>query len=121
MPRQQSEYNDHVAVCHYLRSRYPQVIFTSDLSGIWKPLGLARKVSPLKSTRGIPDILIFYPNATSHGLFIEMKHVGWKMKKDTHTKEQMAVLQELEARGYTARFCAGYEEAVTCIDTYMHT
>jgi hypothetical protein len=115
----------HRQVCNYLHSYYPDVIFTSDLSGVRLHRGTAQKVRDLKSCRGIPDLLILEPVGKYHGLMIELKKDKvkvWKKNGDfvnEHFKEQYEVLERLEKKGFFSAFCMGYENAVKIIDKYM--
>ena len=116
----------HALVCNYLRVNYPDVIFTSDLSGVRLPMSLAKKVKPLKSSRGIPDLIIFYPAGGYHGLLIELKTPDAKVLKrdgtilaNPHTKEQFDVIMKLRAQGYAAFFVRGFPAARKCIEYYM--
>ena len=120
-----TEYYEHSQVCQFLKLQYPDIIFTSDLSGVRLPVGLAVKVSRLKSDRGIPDLLIFEPRNGYHGLFIEMKRTGEKLlKKDgsfksDHLKEQCDLHIRLRSKGYYCEFAAGFDEAKKIIENYM--
>lgn len=115
----------HQAVCHYLRAQYPEAIFFSDLSGVKLPIGLAKKVSMLKSNRGIPDLFICEPRGEHHGLFIELKREGVKLwKKDgsftsQHISEQYHMMSDLNHKGYLACFCFGFDDAKETIDKYL--
>jgi hypothetical protein len=114
-------------LCNYLRNNYPNVIFTSDLSGVRLPMGLARKVKNLKSTRGIPDLIVFQPMNGFHGLLLEIKAPdvqlyrkdGTGMLRDPHREEQTAVILQLRALGYAAYFVRGFPAGRSCIENYM--
>ena len=122
-----SEYSEHKAVCDYIKLQYPKVIFTSDLSGVWLPKGLAKKCKPLKSSRGIPDIIIFEARGGYHGLLIEMKRTGQgiylkgtgKLKKNKHLQEQAILHWRLKKEGYYCDFAVGFDAAIEIIDWYM--
>lgn len=78
-----SEAQLHERICEYLKATYPDVIFTTDMSGVKLTPGLAMKMSKLRSSKGIPDILIFkttgrvkgenFDTFRYAGLFIEVK------------------------------------------------
>ena len=122
-----SEYSEHKAVCDYIKLQYPKVIFTSDLSGVRLTQGLAKKCKPLKSSRGIPDIIIFEARGGYHGLLIEMKRTGQTiylkgttiLKKDKHLAEQAALHRRLIKEGYYCDFAVGFDEGKSIIDFYM--
>jgi len=117
----------HALLCNYLRNNYPDVIFTSDLSGVRLPMGLAKKVKNLKSSRGIPDLIVFKPMNGYHGLLIEIKSAdvqlyrkdGKGMLADLHRKEQTAIILQLRALGYAAFFVCGFVAGRSCIENYM--
>ena len=116
------------AICNYIRANYPEVIFTSDLSGIRLPMHLAKMVKPLKSSRGMPDLLILQPSSKYNysALFIELKAPGAKitkkdgqLKSDPHLNEQRAIIDRLNQLGYSAHFAVGFEQARSIIDDYL--
>jgi len=120
------EFSEQKAICLYLGFQYPNVIFSSDLSGIKLPKGLAVKIKSLKSNRGIPDLSIYEPRKGYCGLFIEMKATGVSIYKQNgellsneHLKEQSDMLTNLQEKGYLAIFCVGYEETKMAIDEYL--
>lgn len=65
--------------------------------------------------KGIPDLLIFEPRGTFHGLMIEMK----KDEKSYATKEQKEWQEKLNARGYRSEICKSFEDAKRVIDEYL--
>ena len=115
----------HKLICQYLKARYPNVLFNTDLSGIKLTMGQAVKVKALRSCKGFPDIVIYEPRNGYHGLFIELKREGEKIyKKDgtpvsEHVKEQLEVIEKLLWLGYQACICVGFEEAKNVINKYL--
>ena len=120
----------HLAVCDYIKLQYPKVIFTSDLSGLKLTIGMAVQVKKMRSGNGIPDILIFKPkidryHQKMHGLFIELKRDGEKLRKrdgsfkSEHIKEQFEMIDALSNLGYYADFAIGFDKAKDIIDDYM--
>ena len=118
-----------IAVCNYLKSDYPDVIFTCDLSsGMKLTIGQAVKAQKMRSGRGLPDITILEPRGEGEfrycGLMIELKsekagNKNGTVKQTDHVREQAEVLKALEKRGYMARFAIGFSEAKTIIDFYL--
>lgn len=113
-------------LCNYLRTNYPDVVFTSDLSGVRLPVGLAKQVKPLKSSRGIPDLIVLYPAGKYHGLALELKaedakvfNKQGKLYADAHHAEQFEVIHKLRTVGYAAFFVLGYHAARSCVEDYM--
>lgn len=125
-----------VQVADYLRLRYPRALFHSDFgSGIKLTMGQAAKQKRQNGgRRAWPDMFVAYPtprcvdgswNYEYHGLFIELKKEGIRLRKrngdwaSDHIAEQAAVLERLEDAGYHAVFAVGFGEARRIIDDYM--
>ena len=125
-----------VQVADYLRLRYPKVIFHSDFgSGIKLTMGQAIKQKRLNGgRRAWPDMFIAEPSPRCidgawkyewHGLFIELKKDGTRLKKKSgewaseHIAEQAAMLCELQHRGYKADFAIGFDQSKKLIDDYL--
>jgi hypothetical protein len=124
--RMKEEAYTHASLCNYLRTNYPDVVFTSDLSGVRLPIGLARAVKPLKSSRGIPDLIIFRAAGAYHGLLIEIKALGVKLYTkngelyaDDHLAEQADTIRNLRAAGYAAFFVCGMAAGRKLIDEFV--
>ena len=116
-----------VQVAQYIRLHYPKVLFHSDYgSGIKLTKGQAIKQKRQNGgLRGWPDMFIAEPRNGMHGLFIELKKSGTRLKKkdgswaSSHLEEQNVMLNELGKRGYAAYFAVGYDEAKDIIDDYL--
>ena len=116
----------HIAICDYIKTKYPKVIFTSENSGLrvfWKQ---AKTLKRMRSCSGLPDIMIFEPRKQKAGMFLEVKKSGTKiyrqdgdLRKDKHLNEQENILHRLKQRGYFAEFVVGFDEAKTLIDWYF--
>jgi hypothetical protein len=126
-----SEKTLHRSVCDYIRLQYPDVLFNSDLAGATKlTIGQATAMKALRSNRGFPDIVIYEPRYASggaifHGLFIELKAEGTKLRKKDgqpatpHITEQYDCIIKLLEKGYAAVFAIGFDEAKRMIDNYL--
>ena len=75
----------------------------------------------------MPDLMIFQPNGTYNGLFLELKKQGTRVFKadenicaDPHIQEQAAVMAKLNLKGYLAQFAVGFEDATEKINKYLH-
>lgn len=116
-----------VQVADYLRLRYPDVLFHSDYgSGLKLTQGQAMKQKRQNGgRRGWPDMFLAEPENGLHGLFIELKKAGTRLKKkdgtwaSSHLEEQNEVLNQLQKKGYAAYFAIGFEEAKDIIDDYL--
>lgn len=114
------------AVAQYLRVCYPDAIFNSDLSGIRLTMNQAVKCKLLRSSKSFPDMIIYEPRRGYHGLFLELKKLGEKVRKkdgtlvaDIHIREQAEMIENLKKRGYYATFAVGFVEAKDIIDWYF--
>lgn len=123
----------HRAVCDYLRYQYPDVIFSTDLSGATKlTIGQAVALKNLRSGRAFPDLQIMEPRNGYHSLFLELKKEGTNLFKkrvmdaggyplwaSDHLREQYEMLEKLNAKGFRAEFAVGFTEAKKIIDNYL--
>ena len=112
-------------VCNYIRARYPDVIFFCDMSGVNLRPAQAGIQKMMRSSRGIPDLIIFEPRGEYHGLLLELKPAGFKLKKKDgnyateHIKEQAGVMLKLRNKHYLSGFGIGFENIAESIDYYM--
>lgn len=63
---------------------------------------------------GVPDLCIPVAKGSYHGLYIEMKSDSGKP-----TEKQLEWIELLNANGYRAVICFGFDEAKETIDRYM--
>ena len=63
---------------------------------------------------GVPDLFLPVPSGQYHGLFIEMK-----TDKGRATREQRWWIERLNAGGYFAEVCHGWESAVRVLEWYL--
>lgn len=122
----QSEKDLQKQVCEYLKIAYPKILFNSDMAGAMRlTIGQAVQISKLRSNKGYPDIAIYEPRNEFNGLFIELKKQGEKLFKkdgswiDEHVQEQYLCMSILRAKGYSAEFAIGWDEARLQIDNYL--
>lgn len=127
-----TEENIQIAICKYLDLQYPNLIYTSDLSGIKLTIGQAVKAKAQRCKKyKIPDLLIFKDFYDSHsnfysGLVIELKKsksevfgVKNQVLKNKHVEAQIQSLHKLKSDGYFATFAFGFAGAKKIIDDYM--
>lgn len=125
--RKNVEESVHVQVCRYLDIKYPDVVYTSDQSGLRLPVGLAVKISKTRSKRyKIPDLIILKPSNGFCGLIIEIKKnheeaytKKGELRENEHIQMQWSSLQRLAKDGYMAVFGCGYNECVKIIESYF--
>jgi len=120
-----SEKSLHSQVCEYLRLKYPNVIFNTDLSGIRLTMGQAVQAKKLRSSNGFPDLVIYQKSGHWSALLIELKKDGTRIMKKSgafvneHIKEQAVMHRKLNSKGYLAQFVIGFEQAKELIDWYL--
>lgn len=114
------------AVARYIKVQYPNVIFTSESSGIRVPMGLAVQMKKQRSRHKLPDMIILESNWKYKGLMIELKKdrsaiykKDGSYRKSEHIEEQRETLRLLKLQGYFACFACGFEDAKNVIDYYM--
>jgi len=121
----EAELQKQVAI--YIRMQYPDVIFHSDFGSGVKLTPWQAKMQKMQNggRRAWPDMLLAEPVGKYHGLFVELKKEGTRLKKKNgdwaseHIAEQDAVLSELNDKGYKAEFAIGFEQALNLIDDYL--
>src|SRR5215203_2049252 len=74
---------------------------------------VAAKLKAEGVKRGVPDLCLPVPRGEYHGLYVELKAAGGRP-----TVEQRAWITALEALGYRARVCVGWEAAREAIKKY---
>jgi transposase len=117
----------HTQVCQYLDLQYPDVIYTSDMSGMRVSIGLRVEMKRKRCKKYvIPDLLILHPKKGYHGLLIEIKadkedlyNKNGEMKKVDHLENQCKSLVQLNSLGYLATFSCGFKECKNIIDNYL--
>jgi hypothetical protein len=121
-----TETNLHIRIAYYIKHNYPDVIFTSESSGIKLSIGQAVVQKKMRSGRALPDLMLFEARRGYNGMFLEIKREGTiiyklngEIKRDKHLKEQEEVLSRLTDKGYFANFVVGYESAISLIDYYL--
>lgn len=113
-----------IAVSTYLKLQFPKAIFTSESSGLRLPIGLAKKAKAMRSSSGLPDLIVLHPMNGYHGLCLELKATSPFKKdgsilKDEHLIKQAQMLMRLSMLGYKATFATGIDEAKSFIDEYF--
>lgn len=65
--------------------------------------------------KGIPDLMLAYPQGGYHGLFIEMKRV----KGGSVSPEQKDIIARLQKQNYKVVVCKGWDAARTTLMNYV--
>lgn len=73
---------------------------------------------------GVSDLLIYYPTASYHGLFLEVKRNMSYTPSQMKTKTWLAQIEFLEtvkSVGYWGEMCYGFLDGKKIIESYLHT
>ena len=124
--RQKKEERLQSQLARYIKLQYPNVVFTSESSGLRVPMGLAVQMKGQRSNHKLPDMIILESNEKYNGLVIELKKdyktlykKDGAFKKSEHIDKQRETLRLLKLQGYMAVFACGFEEAKNVVDYYM--
>jgi hypothetical protein len=121
------EENLQLDVSRYIQTVYPNVIFTSESSGVRLNMGQAKKLKAMRSENcKLPDLIILEPRGQYHGLLLELKRDGEKIFTADgkpyagHIYEQWKTLNRLTEKQFFATFVVGFDQAKQIIDNYMN-
>jgi len=109
------EHKHQCAFVRYIRLRYKDVLFSASVAGsVQMSVQQWRRATEAGYTKGFPDIVVYEPRGSFHGMAIEMKRKGGRVQP-----EQEKVLDMMRQRGYDAVVCYGADEAIEAFDEYM--
>lgn len=123
---QRKEESLQIQVSSYIRAKFPDVIFTSESSGVRVSMGTAVKMKRQRSNHKLPDMIILHPMKGYCGLCLELKKEGetvllknGSLSTNKHIQEQAQTLSQLRKLKYCAEFAVGYSQAIKIIDQYF--
>lgn len=116
-----------IQIAKYLRLKYPNVIFRSDVSsGMRLPMFLSVKAAKMQSGSKFPDMCIFEARHGFNAMLLELKKSREEiytksdmLRQSEHIQAQAEVLRQLRVKGFSAEFYCGFDEAVRAIDAYL--
>ena len=113
-------------VATYVKFKYPDIIFTSESSGIRVPMSIAKQMKKCRSGKDLPDLIILEPRKGYHGCCIELKKENAEiykkdgsLRKNEHVEGQEQILLNLKEKGYFTSFAIGFDHAISLIDCYL--
>lgn len=113
-------------VATYIKIKYPDIIFTSESSGIRVPMSIAKQMKKCRSGKDLPDLIILEPRKGYHGCCIELKKEtaeiykkDGSLRKNEHVEGQEEILLNLKEKGYFTSFAIGFDHAISLIDFYL--
>ena len=102
---------------HYQRGKYPEIdlLYHIPNGGRRSKAEAGRfKAEGVKS--GVPDVCLPVARGGFHGLYVEMKRRKGSKTSDT----QKDWIAQLQAQGYKAIICKGWQEAAEVIIAYLN-
>ena len=113
-------------ICKWITMQYPEINFSSDTIAsvrLTMPQAVRNALIQKKGFKQ-PDLCIYEPNKTYHGLFIELKikspfKKNGQLLKCEHLEGQQKTIQELKERGYYACFSWSFEMTLEIINKYF--
>jgi len=127
----QPEWYEQLVFCKYIRAKYPEIDYFSDLSSAGKLTKYMQSiVTVLKSRSGWPDTKIFEPRGVYFGLAIEIKRTAdtqtnsiykldGTLKANEHIENQAAMHERLRKKGWKVEFASGANEAIGILEAYL--
>lgn len=96
-------------------ARFPELALLFAIpNGGRRHIKVAREMKAEGVKAGVPDIYLPIPRKKYHGLFIEMKVKGGRVRKNQ--KNWIALLKQ---QGYKVEVCFGFQEAKTILEEYL--
>lgn len=116
MRNRQDELLVQIAVVNWLKSNFPEILYCASAGGMRTSLSVAKKMKASGYVKGFPDLFLYHPTMSKNGMAIELK----ANKKCYASKEQKQWVKDLNARGYYAVVCKGFEHAIEEITNYLN-
>ena len=116
-----------IALSRYIKLKFPEVVFTSESSGVRVSMGTAVKMKKQRSVGKLPDMIVLEPKGKFHGLIMELKDgrdkvyskVDGSFLKNKHVTAQIKTLRHLSAKGYYTCFVCSIDEGMSTVQGYM--
>jgi len=116
LPTEEQEQADLFEWAALQLGRYPELSLLYHIpNGGKRFIGQAVKFKAQGVKPGVPDLCLPVAKNGFHGLYIELK----RQKGGRVSEQQTQWLQALEAQGYKALVCNGWEEAANTLKAYL--
>ena len=112
----QNELKVQIAVVNWIQYNFPEMLYCASAGGMRTSLSVAKKMKASGYVKGFPDLFIYHPTMKHNGMAIELK----ANKKSYASKEQKQWIKDLNARGYYAVVCKGFDETIDKITEYLN-
>ena len=103
------------AVMNYIEMQYPGTIYTHPMNEGKRTPFEQYKMKYLGAKPGIPDLLIFTPNANRGGLALELKY-----KYNKPTPNQIKWLKWLESCNWAVDWHNNFDDCINTINKYFN-
>ena len=98
-----------------IREKYPELAMLFHIANERSDKVQASILKKMGVKKGVPDLCLPVPSGKYHGLFIEMKNDAGRA-----SAEQLWWINHLEANGYAAAVCYGWNRAVEVLEWYLN-
>lgn len=98
-----------------IREKYPELAMLFHIANERSDKVQASILKKMGVKKGVPDLCLPVPSGKYHGLFIEMKTDTGRA-----SAEQLWWISHLEANGYAAAVCYGWNRAVEVLEWYLN-
>lgn len=98
-----------------IRQKYPELAMLFHIANERSDKVQASILKKMGVKKGVPDLCLPVPSGKYHGLFIEMKTDTGRA-----SAEQLWWISHLEANGYAAAVCYGWNRAVEVLEWYLN-
>lgn len=117
----------HIALCKYIQLQYPNVIFTTESSGLRLTMRAAVVAKQCRNPKvGWCDIILLEARGGYHGLLIEVKKDESQLltkkgvpKTDKHNMEQQSFARNADSKGYRYLYACGLDMGIEIVNDYM--
>jgi hypothetical protein len=112
-------------VADYIIKHHPDVMFDGNSKNVKLEVWQGVAMKAMGKRKGYPDMFIARARRGYHGLYLELKRDGERLKKmdgkwaNEHLETQAEVHKCLRNEGYWADFVVGYEAAETIVKWYL--
>lgn len=98
-----------------IREKHPELAMLFHIANERSDKVQASILKKMGVKKGVPDLCLPVPSGKYHGLFIEMKTDTGRA-----SAEQLWWISHLEANGYAAAVCYGWNRAVEVLEWYLN-
>ena len=117
------ESTEQIILVNRIRQLYPDVLIFAIPNGGQRSITEAVRLKAEGVLAGVPDLFLARADASSHGLFIEMKRakggIDGKRGGGKISAKQQSVMEVLKHEGYAVLVAYGCDEAWPYVEQYL--